>query len=162
MPVYSSESVSLEPPDAFFPLLDAFLAPPSSSSESPFDVASSPKQSYDAAFALLSSSNTLTKAAIESLKLSLALKEASPRIETHYQLWNASEVNIVEELDFSDVDYYGLRFTTVEKLEKELARESSQRRAKSVRTEDTKASLLIRISVTGLVYTPSTMYILLK
>ena len=81
------ETVALEIPSAFFPILSDFVDAPAD--VSPLDTKITPRDVYERSFALIEgSSNILTSrnATIEAIKLSLALHEASPRIQTHHQL----------------------------------------------------------------------------
>lgn len=79
--------MSIEAPEAFFPLLDS-LADLQSASNYDHSASSSDADVFQNCLDLLTKVHKLSSSTISNVKLSLALKEASPLIETHYQLFS--------------------------------------------------------------------------
>lgn len=125
-----SETVSLESPDSFFPLLDLITSGPPLTSI--LDASLTPAATYSSALALLHASSlnadraipiAQSQSSIDSLKLALSLKEASPLIETHYQIYNDSG-DVDSELSEANSSLLlcSKWFSTPEELDAELTR----------------------------------------
>lgn len=108
------ETASLEDASIFFPLLASYVNPEGAdfNLQSPLAEGLSSQQIYERAFPRLKTFAAeeagLGAEAYHSFDLSLALREASPLIETHYQLFRQAEAegNIVEN-NASAIQWYG-------------------------------------------------------
>ena len=86
--ILNRETVTLESPEAFFPFVDLLTAP-SSRLSYPEVGSLTPQEVYEIAFETLASQNELFRVGdLDSIRLSLAVGEASPRVEAFYQLYN--------------------------------------------------------------------------
>ncbi|KAF9159281.1 hypothetical protein DFQ26_006733 [Actinomortierella ambigua] len=110
------ESVAVENRTAYYPLLKQLTAP------SFLSQATTPKSLYEQSLKVIHDFSHVTKDALATLKLSLAIHSASAGIQAHYQLYNSIIVpERSKEPDFDPacpvwVDWYGRQVCDLQEL----------------------------------------------
>lgn len=119
------ETISVQEPNSFFPLLEATTNPERSPSIPP----TSPKAIHDYVVATAIAEGLLTHpGALASVSMDLALHTSSPKIEAFFQYYTDQqkyrEANISDADCESWVDWYGQVLCGVEDLEQHIGVES--------------------------------------